>query len=53
VGTANYVNPDATMEILDGLAAFCARHSIKHIKELRGTLIQGTRGGRQGKESDL
>lgn len=38
VGTANFVNPHATMDILEGLKAFCQRNHIKSLTELRGTL---------------
>ena len=38
VGTANFVNPRATLDILDGLKAFCRKQKIMSIQELRGTL---------------
>jgi dihydroorotate dehydrogenase (NAD+) catalytic subunit len=38
VGTANFVRPRATMEILEGLEAFCAREGIKKLGELVGSL---------------
>lgn len=37
VGTANFVNPDATMKILQGILDYCEKHQIKHIDELRGS----------------
>ena len=37
IGTANFVNPTATMDILDGLIDFCRKNKIQHIDELRGT----------------
>lgn len=37
VGTANFVNPDATMKILQGITDYCLKHQIKHIDKLRGT----------------
>ncbi|MBI3313156.1 MAG: dihydroorotate dehydrogenase [Candidatus Omnitrophica bacterium] len=38
IGTANFVNPRATLDILEGLMDFCKKQKIKHIGELRGTL---------------
>ena len=38
IGTANFVNPSATMEILDGITDYCLKHGIKKISELRGSL---------------
>lgn len=37
IGTANFVNPSATMDILAGIIEYCKRHNIRHIDELRGT----------------
>ncbi|MDP3919727.1 MAG: dihydroorotate dehydrogenase [Candidatus Omnitrophota bacterium] len=37
VGTANFINPRATMEILDGISQYCRDHDITHIDELRGS----------------
>jgi dihydroorotate dehydrogenase (NAD+) catalytic subunit len=39
VGTANYVNPRATMDILDGIKAYCQKQKVKSLKELRGSLV--------------
>lgn len=39
VGTANFVNPRATMDILSGIRAFCQKEKIKSIGELRGSLV--------------
>lgn len=39
VGTANFVNPRATMDILAGLVSYCRDKKIKSLKELRGTLV--------------
>ncbi len=36
VGTANFVNPYTTIEVIDGLAAYMERHGIQDIKELIG-----------------
>ena len=36
VGTANFVNPYATLEVIDGIAAYMERHGIADINELIG-----------------
>lgn len=36
VGTANFVNPRATIEVIDGLAAYCRENGIADINELVG-----------------
>ena len=36
VGTANFVNPYTTLEVIDGIAAYMERHGIKDINELIG-----------------
>jgi dihydroorotate dehydrogenase (NAD+) catalytic subunit len=38
VGTANFVNPRATLDILAGLQNYCRSQRIKSIQELRGSL---------------
>jgi dihydroorotate dehydrogenase (NAD+) catalytic subunit len=38
VGTANYLNPLAAVEVVDGLAAYCARHGVARVADLRGAL---------------
>jgi dihydroorotate dehydrogenase (NAD+) catalytic subunit len=38
VGTANYLNPLAALEVRDGLAAYCARHDVARVADLRGAL---------------
>ena len=38
VGTANFVNPHATVEIIDGMAQYCERHGIEDVQELIGAL---------------
>jgi dihydroorotate dehydrogenase (NAD+) catalytic subunit len=38
VGTANFVNPRATTDIIDGLEAFLMNQNITDIKEIIGTL---------------
>ncbi len=36
VGTANFVNPYTTIEVIDGIAAYMERHGIADIKDLIG-----------------
>jgi dihydroorotate dehydrogenase (NAD+) catalytic subunit len=38
VGTANFINPRATMDILDGIEAFMLQNRIGTIKQLINTL---------------
>jgi len=38
VGTANFINPMATIEILDGLTAYMKLHEIEDIASLTGTM---------------
>jgi len=38
VGTANFVNPNCTMEIIDGLEAYLDRHGFNQISEITGTV---------------
>ena len=38
VGTANFINPRATVEILDGITAYMKRKGYQSIKEVRGSL---------------
>ncbi|MEW6260357.1 MAG: dihydroorotate dehydrogenase [Thermodesulfobacteriota bacterium] len=39
VGTANFVNPKATIEILEGIEAYCRRQGIRKLSELVGSLV--------------
>jgi dihydroorotate dehydrogenase (NAD+) catalytic subunit len=39
VGTANFINPRASMDILDGIEEFLETHHIDNIEELIGTLM--------------
>jgi dihydroorotate dehydrogenase (NAD+) catalytic subunit len=41
VGTAHFVNPRASMEIIDGIERYLERHGIADIAELVGTLETG------------
>lgn len=38
LGTANFVNPDASVRVLDGIAEFCERKGIKSLSEIRGII---------------
>lgn len=38
VGTANFVNPRATLDILNGIKTYCEKKKIRSLKELRGSL---------------
>ncbi len=38
VGTANFVNPRATMEILEGIEAYLTRHGVQDVNDLIGSL---------------
>jgi dihydroorotate dehydrogenase (NAD+) catalytic subunit len=38
VGTANYLNPLAALEVVEGLAAYCARHGVARAASLCGAL---------------
>jgi dihydroorotate dehydrogenase (NAD+) catalytic subunit len=40
VGTASFVNPRATLDILEGITKFCEEKEIVHIDELIGSLIE-------------
>jgi dihydroorotate dehydrogenase (NAD+) catalytic subunit len=44
VGTANFMSPRATVEILDGLIRYMARHRIHDVKHLVGAIDAGPRG---------
>ncbi len=39
VGTANFVTPSATLEVIDGIKQYMTRHSISDINELTGGII--------------
>ena len=38
VGTANFINPGATLEIIDGITSYCEKKSIKNIREIIGSI---------------
>jgi dihydroorotate dehydrogenase (NAD+) catalytic subunit len=41
VGTANFVQPQASVNIIEGLRDFCRNHGISGIEEIIGTLREG------------
>ena len=41
VGTANFVNPDSTAQIIDGMVAWLQENGIDDVKQLIGTLVAG------------
>jgi dihydroorotate dehydrogenase (NAD+) catalytic subunit len=36
VGTANFVNPQATMEVLEGIEEYLTRHGIDDVNDIVG-----------------
>ena len=38
VGTANFMDPAATVKVIDGIADYCARHGVRDVNELIGAL---------------
>jgi len=38
VGTANFIEPESTIKIIEGIKEYCVRKEIKNIKELTGSL---------------
>lgn len=38
VGTANFVNPRVTIEIIEGLGDYCRRHGVARLMDLRGII---------------
>lgn len=43
VGTASFVDPMATMRVLDGIEAYCREHGVARLAELTGALDDGGR----------
>ncbi len=39
VGTANFVNPKAAVEILEGIEAYCRRQGVRKLQDLVGSLV--------------
>lgn len=38
VGTANFIDPSVTMQIIEGLTEYCERHGVDKITDLRGII---------------
>ena len=38
VGTANFINPRATLDIIDGIKSYCDRKNIRNIQEIIGSI---------------
>ncbi|MEE0844823.1 MAG: dihydroorotate dehydrogenase [Eggerthellaceae bacterium] len=38
VGTANFFNPYATQDVIDGITAYCERHGVERVADLIGAL---------------
>lgn len=38
VGTANFYNPTATQDVIDGIRSYCERHGVEHVTDLIGAL---------------
>lgn len=38
VGTANFINPRATIDVLDGILDYCKKYNIKDIMDIRGII---------------
>jgi dihydroorotate dehydrogenase (NAD+) catalytic subunit len=41
VGTANFIEPRCTIQIIDGIQKYCIRKGVKNINELIGSLEVG------------
>ncbi len=40
LGTANFVNPRASLEVIEGIRSYCIKHKIQKISELRGSFCR-------------
>jgi len=40
IGTANFMRPDTTIQVVDGIQAYMERYGVKDIKELVGAVNQ-------------
>ncbi len=38
IGTANFINPRATIDVLDGILNYCEKYNIKDIMDIRGII---------------
>jgi dihydroorotate dehydrogenase (NAD+) catalytic subunit len=41
IGTANFIKPSVTIDVLEGIQEYMARHQIKNMKDLIGSLMIG------------
>ena len=41
VGTANFIHPDAMINIINGLPEFCEQQGLERVADLTGSLILG------------
>ena len=41
IGTATFVNPKTSLEVIEGIAGYCAKNGIVNVKELVGSLNAG------------
>jgi dihydroorotate dehydrogenase (NAD+) catalytic subunit len=39
IGTASFLQPDSALHVIDGLAAYCARHNVTRLADLVGSLV--------------
>jgi len=39
LGTSNFIDPNITMKIVDGIEAYCRLHKVGSVKELVGGLV--------------
>ena len=38
VGTANFINPEATVDVIDGIADYCEEQGVEDVNDLIGAL---------------
>ena len=38
IGTANFIDPQVTIKVVDGIADYMNRHGIKDINDIRGII---------------
>lgn len=39
IGTANFVNPMATIDVINGIKKYCIEKGVKNIKDIIGSLV--------------
>lgn len=39
IGTANFIDPEVSVKIIDGIEEYCNRHSVSRVSELTGAMI--------------